>query len=160
MDLHDTTPTTINALSILRCIDEPAGVQVLASLRTQLIRVLLLQRVDLHDTTFVTPPQQLLMRCAFLCAQEPPAGVQVLASLRTELFRVLLLQRVDFYDATSTAELTGLLSTELDTVRSFLLNNVSRDRGLRAILEASGAVRLHLTQHPALFPASCLSIST
>ena len=68
-------------------------------------------------------------------------GVQVLAQLRNELFRILLLQSVDFYDATSTAELTGLLSTELDGLRSFLLSNVSRDRGLRAILEASGSVR-------------------
>ena len=66
--------------------------------------------------------------------------LQVLASLRTELFRILLLQSVDFYDATSTAELTGLLSTELDGLRAFLLSNVSRDRGLRAMLEASGAV--------------------
>ena len=66
--------------------------------------------------------------------------MQVLASLRAELYRVLLLQSVDFYDRTSTAELTGLLSSELDRVRSFIVSNVSRDRGLRAILEATGSV--------------------
>ena len=64
----------------------------------------------------------------------------MLSSLRAELFRVLLLQSVDFYDRTSTAELTGLLSSELDGVRNFIVSNVSRDRGLRAILEASGSV--------------------
>ena len=65
---------------------------------------------------------------------------QVLSALRSELFRILLLQRVDFFDRHSEAELNSLLSTELETVRSFVLSNVSRDRGLRAILEALGAV--------------------
>ena len=73
---------------------------------------------------------------------------QVLAAMRAELFRVLLLQSVDFYDRTSTAELTGLLSSELDGVRSFIVSNVSRDRGLRAILEASGSVSSTLTAAP------------
>ena len=40
----------------------------------------------------------------------------------------------------TSTELTSLLSIELDTLRSFIFSNVSRDRGLRAILEASGAV--------------------
>ena len=66
---------------------------------------------------------------------------QVLSALRAELFRILLLQRVDFFDRHTEAELNSLLSTELETVRSFVLSNVSRDRGLRAILEATGAVR-------------------
>ena len=68
------------------------------------------------------------------------SGLQVLSAMRRELFRVLLLQRVDFFDRHSEAELNALLSTELETVRSFVLSNVSRDRGLRAILEATGAV--------------------
>ena len=71
----------------------------------------------------------------------------MLSSLRAELFRVLLLQSVDFYDRTSTAELTGLLSSELDGVRNFIVSNVSRDRGLRAILEASGSVSCCSTAH-------------
>ena len=40
----------------------------------------------------------------------------------------------------TSTELTSLLSIELDSLRSFIFSNVSRDRGLRAILEASGAV--------------------
>ena len=67
-------------------------------------------------------------------------GLQVLAALRLELFRTLLLQKVEFFDRHNTTQLTSLLSVELDNVRSFVFGNVSRDRGLRAILEASGSV--------------------
>lgn len=52
----------------------------------------------------------------------------------------MLLQKVEFFDRHNTTELTSLLSIELDNVRSFVFGNVSRDRGLRAILEASGSV--------------------
>ena len=65
---------------------------------------------------------------------------QVLAALRLELFRTLLLQKVEFFDRHTTSELTSLLSVELNNVRSFVFGNVSRDRGLRAILEATGSV--------------------
>lgn len=60
---------------------------------------------------------------------------QVLANLRKELFRCLLLQKVQFFDVHSANELTALISSELDSVRSFVFRNVSRDRGPRAILE-------------------------
>ena len=45
----------------------------------------------------------------------------------------------------TSTELTSLLSIELDSLRSFIFSNVSRDRGLRAILEASGAVLVTIT---------------
>ena len=45
----------------------------------------------------------------------------------------------------TSTELTSLLSIELDSLRSFVFSNVSRDRGLRAILEASGAVLVSIT---------------
>ena len=61
--------------------------------------------------------------------------VQVLATLRAELFRSLLLQKIEFFDVHSASKLTNLISTELDSVRSFIFRNVSRDRGPRAILE-------------------------
>ncbi|KAG2451200.1 hypothetical protein HYH02_003807 [Chlamydomonas schloesseri] len=68
------------------------------------------------------------------------AGEKVLATLRLELFRTLLMQRLSFFDKHTTAQLTALISVELDAVRSFIFNNVSRDRGLRAFLEAAGSV--------------------
>lgn len=78
--------------------------------------------------------------CRIPTCSQPAHHAQVLAALRLELFRTLLLQKVEFFDRHNTTELTSLLSVELDNVRSFVFGNVSRDRGLRAILEASGSV--------------------
>ena len=64
----------------------------------------------------------------------------MLAALRLELFRTLLMQKIEFFDKHSHTELTSLISVEVDALRSFVFNNVSRDRGLRALLEAVGAV--------------------
>ena len=50
------------------------------------------------------------------------------------------MQKIEFFDQHSPTELTSLISVELDALRSFVFNNVSRDRGLRALLEATGAV--------------------
>ena len=68
------------------------------------------------------------------------AGEKVQAALRMEAFRVLLMQRVEFFDAHHAGELTNLLSKDLDSIRSFVFNNVSRDRGLRAVCEGVGSV--------------------
>ncbi|KAK9823874.1 hypothetical protein WJX72_006089 [[Myrmecia] bisecta] len=68
------------------------------------------------------------------------AGEKVLAALRLELFRTLLLQKIEFFDRHSAPELTSLLSVELDSIRSFIFSNVSRDRGPRALLEALGGM--------------------
>ena len=73
--------------------------------------------------------------------------IQVLRLIRMELFRTLLMERVEFFDRHTSTELTSLLSIELDSLRSFIFGNVSRDRGLRAILEASGAVLVRLAYH-------------
>ena len=70
----------------------------------------------------------------------------MLRMIRMELFRTLLMERVEFFDRHTSTELTSLLSIELDSLRSFIFGNVSRDRGLRAILEASGAVLVCLLQ--------------
>lgn len=48
------------------------------------------------------------------------AGEKVLATLRCELFRILLMQKISYYDTHKASELAGLISVELDTIRSFL----------------------------------------
>lgn len=48
------------------------------------------------------------------------AGEKILATLRLELYRTLLMQRISFFDKHSSAELTSLISVELDAVRSFI----------------------------------------
>lgn len=48
------------------------------------------------------------------------AGEKILATLRLELYRTLLMQRISFFDSHSASELSGLISVELDAVRSFI----------------------------------------
>lgn len=47
-------------------------------------------------------------------------ATQVLATIRRELFRTLLLQRIDFFDRHDSAELTSLISNELDSLRTLV----------------------------------------
>ena len=53
---------------------------------------------------------------------------------------MLLMGRIEFFDRHSTTRLTQLISVELDSLRSLVFGNVSRDRGARAVLEAVGSV--------------------
>uniref|UniRef100_A0A061QMA6 Abc transporter b family member 28-like n=1 Tax=Tetraselmis sp. GSL018 TaxID=582737 RepID=A0A061QMA6_9CHLO len=65
---------------------------------------------------------------------------KVSVSVRQELFRCLLMQKIEFFDRHKTEELTSLLEKDLDSIRSFVFNNCTRDRGIRALLESVGAV--------------------
>lgn len=67
-------------------------------------------------------------------------GEKVQAALRLEAFRVLLMQRIEFFDRHRVSEVSTLLNKDLEAVRTFCFNNVSRDRGLRALAEATGSV--------------------
>ena len=67
-------------------------------------------------------------------------GETLQSSLRREAFRVLLMQRIIFFDKHRPTELTTILSKDLESLRNFFFNNCSRDRGLRALLEAIGSV--------------------
>lgn len=59
-------------------------------------------------------------RCLDCCLKGSLRDTQVLATLRRELFRTLLLQRIDFFDRHDPAELTALISNELDSLRSLV----------------------------------------
>ena len=85
-------------------------------------------------------PIPMLLLCSQSTMHQASCCLQVLAALRLELFRTLLLQKVEFFDRHNTTELTTVRAVEIEHVRSFVFGNVSRDRGLRAILEASGSV--------------------
>jgi ATP-binding cassette, subfamily B (MDR/TAP), member 10 len=52
------------------------------------------------------------------------AGEKVLATLRMELFRTLLMQKIEFFDTHSAAALQGLISVELDSIRTFIFKYV------------------------------------
>ena len=63
-----------------------------------------------------------------------------MSSLRMSLFNALLVRDFGFFDKESSAnELEALISSDCETVRSRLLQNLARDRGPRALLECSFA---------------------
>ena len=50
-----------------------------------------------------------------------------------------VLQRIEFFDRHRPAEITTLLTKHLDSIRTFVFGNVTRDRGARSFLEAVGS---------------------
>lgn len=79
-------------------------------------------------------------------------GEEVVASLRRELFRTLLVQRIEFFDRHKANELGALLSVEMGAVRGLMTQNVSRDRGFRAVCECLGTLGALLVMAPMLAP--------
>eukprot|EP00897_Mesotaenium_endlicherianum_P005049 jgi/Mesen1/4572/ME000232S03827 len=67
---------------------------------------------------------------------------RVMADLRSHVFRRLLVQKVEFYDRFNVAELTSILSTELGSIEKIVNENVSRDRGFRALSEVLGTLTI------------------
>lgn len=65
---------------------------------------------------------------------------KVMASLRRRVFQRLLIQKVEFFDRHKVGELTGLLSSELGSIKGLVNENVSRDRGFRALSETLGTL--------------------
>lgn len=65
---------------------------------------------------------------------------KVMASLRRRVFQRVLIQKVEFFDRHKVAELTGLLSSELGSIKDLVNENVSRDRGFRALSEILGTL--------------------
>lgn len=67
------------------------------------------------------------------------AADEIVLYLRCEVFRILLLQRIAFFDKHDSTDLVQLVGVHMEEIRSFVYSNVTRDRGLRALLEAVGA---------------------
>lgn len=94
---------------------------------------------------------QLLSKLGIIYALEPVLTVifvtnmctmweKVMASLRRYVFQRVLVQKVEFFDRHKVGELTGLLSSELGSIKDLVNENVSRDRGFRAFAETMGTL--------------------
>lgn len=97
------------------------------------------------------PLWRLLSQIAFLYALEPIFTIiyvtnmtiiweEVMANLRGQIFRQILIQKVEFFDRHKVGELTGLLTSDLGSLKDLVNDNISRDRGLRALSEVVGTV--------------------
>ncbi|CAA6656293.1 unnamed protein product [Spirodela intermedia] len=86
----------------------------------------------------------------------------VMASLRALVFRRMLIQKVEFFDRHKVGELTGLLTSDLGSLKDVVGENVSRDRGLRALSEVVGTICILFSLSSQLAPvlgALMLSVS-
>ncbi|KAH7301686.1 hypothetical protein KP509_23G038100 [Ceratopteris richardii] len=97
------------------------------------------------------PLWRLLSKLAVIYCLEPVLTVifvtnmttiweNVMASLRRRVFQRVLIQKVEFFDRHKVGELTGLLTSELGSVKDLVNENVSRDRGFRALSETLGTL--------------------
>ncbi|XP_073139275.1 ABC transporter B family member 28-like [Henckelia pumila] len=67
---------------------------------------------------------------------------KVMSSLRAQIFQSVLIQKVEFFDRYKVGELTALLTSDLGSLKGIVSDNISRDRGFRAISEVIGTLCL------------------
>ncbi|GAB2265271.1 ABC transporter B member 28 [Dionaea muscipula] len=77
---------------------------------------------------------------------------KVMSILRAQIFRRLLIQKVEFFDRYKVGELAGLLTSDLGSLKQVVSDNISRDRGFRALSEVIGTLAILFTLSPQLAP--------
>lgn len=109
------------------------------------------------------PLLELLGRIGVLYTLEPICTVvyivnmnaiweKVMSSLRAQIFHRVLIQKVEFFDRYKVGELTALLTSDLGSLKNIVSENVSRDRGFRALTEIIGTIYLLFVLSPELAP--------
>uniref|UniRef100_A0A5B7AF76 Putative Non-intrinsic ABC protein 8 isoform 1 n=1 Tax=Davidia involucrata TaxID=16924 RepID=A0A5B7AF76_DAVIN len=109
------------------------------------------------------PLWKLLSKVGVLYALEPVFTVifvvnmttiweKVMSNLRAQIFQRVLIQKVEFFDRYKVGELTALLTSDLGSLKDIVSENVSRDRGFRALSEVIGTICILFTLSPQLAP--------
>lgn len=109
------------------------------------------------------PLWKLLSKVGLLYALEPVLTVifvvnlntvweKVMSTLAAQIFRRVLIQKVEFFDRYKVGELTGLLTSDLGSLKNVVGENISRDRGFRALSEVVGTICILFALSPQLAP--------
>ncbi|XP_050387845.1 ABC transporter B family member 28 [Argentina anserina] len=77
---------------------------------------------------------------------------KVMSTLRAQIFGRVLIQKVEFFDQYKVGELTGLLTSDLNSLKNVVSENISRDRGFRALTEVTGTLCILFVLAPQLAP--------
>merc|ERR1711937_1094605 len=72
--------------------------------------------------------------------------------LQQKLFATILAQNTAFFDLNITTSIMGIISSEVNSISDVIGGNLSRDRGFRAIFEATGGVIVLCAIAPRLAP--------
>ncbi|PON57833.1 ATP-binding cassette containing protein [Trema orientale] len=109
------------------------------------------------------PLWRLLSKVGALYALEPILTVvfvvnmntiweKVMSTLRAQIFGRVLIQKIEFFDRHKVGELTGLLTSDLGSLKGVVSENISRDRGFRALSEVLGTICILFALAPQLAP--------
>ncbi|KAK7380236.1 hypothetical protein VNO78_32741 [Psophocarpus tetragonolobus] len=77
---------------------------------------------------------------------------KIMSTLRAQIFGRILIQKIEFFDKYKVGELTGLLTSDLGSLKDIVSENVSRDRGFRALSEVIGTIFILFSLSPQLAP--------
>ncbi|KAH7557571.1 hypothetical protein JRO89_XS11G0182100 [Xanthoceras sorbifolium] len=97
------------------------------------------------------PLWRLLSKIGVLYALEPIFTVvfvvnmntvweKVMSTMRAQIFARVLIQKAEFFDRYKVGELSGLLTSDLGSLKGVVSENISRDRGFRALSEARHSI--------------------
>ncbi|KAI9080819.1 hypothetical protein K1719_037221 [Acacia pycnantha] len=109
------------------------------------------------------PLWRLLSKVGMLYALEPILTItfvtnmnimweKIMSTLRAQIFGRILMQKVEFFDRYKVGELTGLLTSDLGSLKDIVSENVARDRGFRALSEVIGTICVLFVLSPQLAP--------
>ncbi|TKY45105.1 ABC transporter B family member 28 [Spatholobus suberectus] len=109
------------------------------------------------------PLWKLLSKIGVLYALEPVLTIifvinmnivweKIMSTLRAQIFGRILIQKIEFFDKYKVGELTGLLTSDLGSLKDIVSENVSRDRGFRALSEVIGTIFILFSLSPQLAP--------
>ncbi|XP_052189342.1 ABC transporter B family member 28 [Diospyros lotus] len=77
---------------------------------------------------------------------------KVMSNLRAQMFQRVLIQKVEFFDKYKVGELTALITSDLGSLKDIVSENISRDRGFRALSEVVGTICILFNLSPQLAP--------
>ncbi|KAK3220808.1 hypothetical protein Dsin_014778 [Dipteronia sinensis] len=113
------------------------------------------------------PLWRLLSKIGVLYALEPIFTVvfvinmntvweKVMSTIRAQIFTRVLIQKAEFFDRYKVGELSGLLTSDLGSLKGLVSENISRDRGFRALSEVIGTICILFAIAPQLAPILAL----
>ncbi|KAI3856397.1 hypothetical protein MKX03_034479 [Papaver bracteatum] len=76
----------------------------------------------------------------------------VMIALRSRVFKRIMIQKAEFFDQYKVGELTGLITSDLGSLKDVVTENTSRIRGFRALSEVGGTICILFALSPQLAP--------
>jgi len=83
---------------------------------------------------------------------------EIILSSKKRIFRDILNREVEFFDTHFSGDLTSAVAKDIGEIRDIVWNNLGRDRGVRAVLEAIGVVVMLTCIQPKIAVVFCIIV--